>query len=367
MSTFDMISPDDAYAVAPDEIEGVLQRLWRESVGEEIEATVVQVRTLNLLVLIPPTFATPDVLQAIDRITVHHPGRTITMLVRHEPHPPTALVTIACRIGGEGKQACGEQITITCGDDGAPLPSIAASLIAADVPTFLWWLGDLPFRSPLLESLLETSDRIMVDSRTWAAPLSQLHTFAQEINDHPYIAFTDLQWTALTPWRRQTAQCFDMPDAQAHLNRLEQVVIEHGEREGDRLAALLFAGWLGTRLGWSVETHNMRSSTEMQVQARHGSISIKLHQHEQPNSLIAVRLQGAGASFALDLQDSIGCVKTTISLPSGQPIERIARLNTLSLEQVVSEDLAMLGRDIGFEAALQFAARLTSITDPSAG
>jgi glucose-6-phosphate dehydrogenase assembly protein OpcA len=357
MSTFDMtISPDDAYVVTPDEIEGVLQRLWRESVGEEIEATVVQVRTLNLLVLVPPTFATPEVMQAIDRITIRHPGRTITMLVKHEQHSPSAHVTIACRIGGEGKQACGEQITITCGDNGAPLPSIAASLIVADVPAFLWWLGDIPFHGSLLESLLETSDRIMVDSRTWTSPLAQMHSLAQAINEHPYIAFTDLQWTALTPWRRQTAQCFDMPDAQAYLNQLEQVVIEHGSREGDRLAALFFIGWLGTRLGWSVV--DQQQPGEILVQAPHGPVILSLSQVDQANALVAVRLKGQGASFALDLQASIGCVKTTITLPSGRQIERIARLNTLDLEQVVSEDLTMLDRDSGFENALRFAARL---------
>lgn len=358
MSSFDMtISPDDAYVVAPDEIEGVLQRLWRESLGEEIEAAVVQVRTLNLLVLVPPTFATPEVMQAIDRITIHHPGRTITMLVKDEPHPPSAHVTIACRIDGNGKQACGEQITITCGDNGAPLPSIAASLIVADVPTFLWWLGDVPFQGTLLESLLETSDRIMVDSRTWTSPLTQIHSLAQAMSDHPYIAFTDLQWTALTPWRRQTAQCFDMPDAQAYLNRLDQVVIEHGSREGDRLAALFFIGWLGTRLGWSV-ANQLHQGTIM-AQSSHGPVMVKLSQVEQANSLVTVHLKGQGASFALDLQESIGCVKTTIDLPSGHHIERVARLNTLTLEQVVSEDLTMLDRDTGFEVALRFAARLT--------
>jgi glucose-6-phosphate dehydrogenase assembly protein OpcA len=274
-------------------------------------------------------------------------------------------VTIACRIGGEGKQACGEQITLTCGDDGAPLPSIAASLIVADVPAFLWWLGDLPFHGPLLESLLETSDRIMIDSRTWTSPLTQLHSLVQAIDVHPYIAFTDLQWTALTPWRRQTAQCFDMSDAQAYLNRLEQVIIEHGARDGDRLAALLFTGWLGTRLGWSITAHDQTAPGEMVLQAQHGPVVVKLHQVDQPNSLIAVRLQGSGASFALDLQESIGCVKTTITLPSGHSIARIARLNTFTLEQVVSEDLTMLDHDTGFEVALRFAAQLVPATNPA--
>jgi hypothetical protein len=129
---------DETSHVQPHEIEGVLAELWRQMAGEDGEASVMQVRTLNLLIFVPQTHATPAVRRAIESVSLRHPGRTIALIATEGDATPRAHVTIACRVGGDGKQACGEQITITAGDGGAGLPSIAAALLIAGVPDFLW-------------------------------------------------------------------------------------------------------------------------------------------------------------------------------------------------------------------------------------
>ncbi len=354
------ITQDDTYAVPPDEIEQVVQQLWRESQGEEADATVMQVRTLNLLIVVPEDLARPPIFRAIDTVAVQHPGRTIAMVVTEGTEAPRAHVAIACRLGDGGKQVCGEQITITSGEGGAPLPSIAAALLLPGVPTFLWWLGTPAFGSPLFESFVESVDRVVVDSRSWDAPLRVLPQLGEAITRQPYIAFTDLQWTALTPWRRQTTQCFDLPQALPYLERLGAVTIEHGPEESDRIMALLFVGWLATRLGWQPAAPGA-DDDQLVLQSRSGTVAVQFVRTPHAGSLQRVSLTAFPAAFQLSFRPASGCVKTEILLPPNPPIERIARLATLSLEQVLSEDLDMLAHDTGFEEALQFAAQVASM------
>lgn len=356
MSTSEIvIAHDEAGTVAPNKIEGVLQALWRDSIGEEIETSVVQVRTLNLLVFVPQPHAAPDLLRAVETVSVQHPGRTITMLPVEGQQQPSAYAAIACRFGEGGKQFCGEQITITSGEQGAPLPSIAAALLVAGVPTFLWWLGDPPFSGQVFDTFVEGADRVIVDSRTWDVPLRTLRELAAALAQEPASAYTDLQWTALTPWRRLTAQCFDLPDARPHLDRISAVTIEHGAELCDRVAALLFLGWLTSRLGWTVARADGDTLT---LQAASGPVTVTLRSQPGERELRAVHLNSGDARFELVYVPSTSRVQTRIVLPGCVPIERMALLDKLSLEQVVSAELNLLERDPGFEAALQVAAQL---------
>lgn len=342
-----IFAENETGAIKPHEIESVLQTLWRDSAGDEIGAAVIHVRTLNLLVFAPAPHVTPELLRAVETVSIQHPGRTITMLVHESARPPVAQVAIACRLGGSGKQLCGEQITITSGDRGAPLPSIAAALLGAGVPTFLWWLGDPPFDAPLFDSFVESADRVIVDSRTWSRPLATLAALAQAARRRtPIVGYTDLQWTALTSWRRQTAQCFDLPHAQPHLRRLREMTVTHGPDEHDRVAALLFVSWLGSRLGWSVE------------QPPDSPVALTLTSTDGGPGLHAVRLASDEASFELVYEAATSCIKTNINLPNSAPLSHLARLRAATLPEVVGEELNMLDHDPTFEAALQLAATL---------
>lgn len=358
MNTPDLtFSQDETYEVQPNEIESVLQELWRETAGEDEEAAVTQVRTLNLLIFVSAQRLTPELLRAIDIVAVQHPGRIVTMLVTDDEQPPKAQVTIACRLGEGGKQVCGEQITIWSGEGGAPLPNIAASLMIAGVPTFLWWLGDPAFQSPIFHSFAESADRVILDSRTWNAPLTIVPALVSAIDrQDPSVAYTDLQWTALTPWRRLTSQCFDMRDARPQLDQLQQITIAHGPQASDRLAALLLVGWLGSRLGWAVEQH----AEPILMRAADHTVTIQLEQQPTVGSIQRIELVSPAARFSLHCPSDSDCISTTIALPGTPPISRVARLKEQALEQIVSEELNMLEHDQGFEAALRIAAQLDS-------
>ena len=58
----------------------------------------------------------------------------------------------------------------------------------------------------------------------------------------------DLAWLRSTPWRERVAATFDPPPMRRALGAIDKVVVRH--RADSTAAALLFCGWLASRLGW---------------------------------------------------------------------------------------------------------------------
>jgi glucose-6-phosphate dehydrogenase assembly protein OpcA len=217
---------------------------------------------------------------------------------------------------------------------------------------------DPQWDSPVWTALTEIADRVIVDGRTWRAPLAELDRFVAAVTTpQPPIAYTDLLWTALTPWRRFTAQCFDMPTARAQLAHLDRVSVTHGPAESDRLAALLLVGWLGSRLGWTIA-----GNEPLAMQAGSRRIAIDIQTRSDGSGVQQLVLGSHHAEIALHTLSGSSCVQSTIRLPQIAPIERVAAMGTQALEQLVGEELDMLDRDRGFEAALAIAAHLATIS-----
>lgn len=337
-------------------VERTLRQIWHESV--DADGGVVQVRTLNLLVFVPAREFTSDIQNVIDDVSIMHPGRTLTLIASDEAEPTHAQIKLACRLGDGGKQICGEQIMLRSGDGGAPLPSAATSLLLPALPVFIWWIGDPDVDDPIFDALITPADRVIVDSRTWRTPHATLRAFAQIVRQSSRQAFTDLLWTALTPWRGVIAQCFDLPDSQRQLEQLDHITIAHGPTEHDRLEALLLLGWLGSRLGWRVADQ----PAPQLLHADGSAIDIVLQTHQQ-HGLDTVVLQSPTASFRFVQRSQASCIDMQIALRSASPLLRVVHLKPQSLVDLVGEEVMVLEHDQGYEAALQFAAELSHLYD----
>jgi glucose-6-phosphate dehydrogenase assembly protein OpcA len=331
------------------DIEPTLRQMWHDNADDEHPVT--QVRTLNLVVFVPAEQHNASLQRAIDELAVRHPGRTITLIAHAQPQPAYAQVSLACRIGEGDKHICGEHITLHGGDNGAPLPSTAAALLLPSLPTFVWWIGDPPFTDATFSSLIELADRVLVDARTWHEPDATASMLAHVVEHTSRFACTDLLWAALTPWRQSIARCFDLPASQHHLRQLEHITITHGSDAHDRLRARLITGWLGSRLGWQVEANGTLRRADGAL------ITLALRQHNQ-SGLHVVDLRSAGASFSVTQRPQSTCADVEIALPQTTPARWIAPLTQQSLAAYVGEELMLLNRDEGYEAALRFAAQL---------
>jgi glucose-6-phosphate dehydrogenase assembly protein OpcA len=109
------------------------------------------------------------------------------------------------------------------------------------------------FDADLYNLVIEVSDRLLLDSARFREPRDSLAALAGAIEiAHESIAFGDLSWSRLNPWRVLTAELFDPPVDQDMLDSIERVVVEYSRSAGadESVQALLFVGWFASRLGW---------------------------------------------------------------------------------------------------------------------
>lgn len=355
----------------PEEIDRTLVELWREL--EDANEGATQVRMLNLLVYLP-TSPSIEVRTAISAVALQHPGRTITML--QDEGPPHAEATIACRVGGPStgsdRQPCGEQIVLYGSIKGHPLHSLALSLLQAGLPVTLWWHGPVDFDDHVFQQFVTVADRVVLDSRTWTNPLSLLPRLLQTVETSlPHLRFTDLQWVALTQWRRLIAHTFDVPAARKALPAIGEVLIEYGGAQRAHVGALLLAGWLMSRLGWSIEDGAPVDGTaDFVVTLRHGAdgggrrIELTLRHRDAGEGIRAVQLRTTGEEegrIALEVMLDDANVKTSLALPGTMPLTQFSRLHSGEPAQLLSEELGLATSDIVYSAALANAVQLAEL------
>lgn len=114
---------------------------------------------------------------------------------------------------------------------GAILP-----LLRPATKNHVWWATQTPPPPQLLTELGDIADQVIADSLRYALPPSA------------HYALADLSWSRSAAWREAVAQLFDSPDAAQHLPEVTRLTVFTGPRSSH--AALLFAGWVASILGW---------------------------------------------------------------------------------------------------------------------
>lgn len=357
------VLPPSPVELSPEEIERSLGELWHEIEGAQSGAT--QVRMLNLLVYLPEQPAS-DVGTAISNVAVQHPGRTITLIF--DGDPPRAEATIACRVGDGSRQACGEQIILQGSVAGYPLHSLAISLLQPGLPVTVWWHGPVDFEGQLFGEFAKVADRIVLDSRTWPDPLPAITTQIRLVRvNGRLLRFSDLQWVALTPWRRLIAQVFDLPAARKALPSMREIVIDYGGLAQLGTGALLLAGWLMSRLGWEIDGAATRDETGYILPLRHASVSgqagiiLALRRRETEDDISALQMRATGehsGQLTFDITPDDLHIKTSIELTDVHPLIQTTRLRRREPTELLSEELALNTADPVYQAALAAGARL---------
>jgi glucose-6-phosphate dehydrogenase-like protein OpcA len=170
-----------------------------------------------------------------------HPSRTIVLF----PRPSAAerfdaSVEVDCFPAGEGRQVCTETIRLHLDGARALAPaSIVAPLLLPDLPVFLRWRGLPPFGERPFEQLVDTVDRLIVDTTEWPG---LPEPYAQLVEVFERVAVSDIAWARTSRWRPQLASLWpgiaDVRKIKVH---------------GTEAQAQLLAGWLRSRLGRQIE------------------------------------------------------------------------------------------------------------------
>ena len=389
------------------EIEDVLASLWKSSADNVRAGTNARVRTsiLNLVICTPDIETAQRASKILRELSSTQLARvTILILDSREDAPPAinAWVTLRCfSMISDLMRHCFEQTTILAsGSAVRSVANIIQPLLKPDLPVYLWWLGDPPEQNdPTFISLVDISGRIIVDSTSFFKPEQDIATLSAFFHTAPECALSDLNWGRITPWRQLISQFFDVPEYRSYLAGVASIEIEHsvaplatqmrtelGDVSPNPARALLLAGWLKERLGWSLaddspnnycdtdsgtyywsmvrlaNARTTRSLTSTRVKTTPGnkvSISIRprVNAEMRPGSICLVRLvsnlENKQATFTISLDDEMKLFMTSIELSHETRSRRSVSLAAVHNEsELLHDELEILGHDYAFEQTL---------------
>ncbi len=190
-------------------------------------------------------------------ISALNPRRLITLApTLQKEHPLETLVAAYCPLpeDGDGSSACGDVVVLRGDQDSLTGGlEILKDLLLNELPSWLWWNGNLDEAPELLHQLGIPKRRLIIDTAL-GNPLQCLELLRVRISSGQ--AVNDLNWLRLRNWRETLAMVFDPPqrrDALRHVSRLDIDI------EGNHpVQGLLLAAWIADRLDWKLTVANAK-------------------------------------------------------------------------------------------------------------
>lgn len=401
--------------VRMENIEEELALLWKISADNMRIAQNTNVRTsvLNLVICAPDIESAKRASVLLRSLSTTHLARVTILVLDRDTDTPATIntwITLRCfSVISDIMRHCFEQTTLLAtGRAVRSISHILQPLLKPDLPVYLWWVGDPPDNDTIFNSLVQLSDRVIVDSTSFFNPEQDIHTLALLRQAAPDCALSDLNWGRITPWRQLIIQFFDVTEYRPFLAGVTSIEIEHaaaplatptlsesGYVSPNPACALLLAGWLKARLGWSLATNtahdirdtasgtyhwsmehtgSLRSTTPLgSPRARTGKLSYaqtasidirpQVQSHIRPGSICLVRLtsnfEGKQATFTIDREGDPDHVLTSVELSLGvRPQRTVSLASTPSESELLHDELEIMGHDRLFEQTLQEVADL---------
>lgn len=368
-------------AVDLNNVESALRQLWHD---QQQDHGVVRACVVNLVILAGTHNAAEQAGHVIAQVMASHPCRALVLVNDQtaETERLEAWLSAHCQMPKpNGQRVCCEQVTLAAaGAASERLASAVLPLLVPDLPVVLWCMGEPPFGMPVFERLIDVADRLVVDTRAFDDPTFSLNQLAALITaTADRIAVHDLNWAWLTAWQEQLAQIFDSLDTLPYLSGLERIIVQYARPQSsnwsDPEQALLLAGWLLDRTGWSPSTSLARVGTghyrgrlkranrELQVEIMPIDLAITADQHDRAGRLVRIELRGShaqrAATFSIEWAGSEPeALITEIKLQEAPPLTLTRILPRRDLAALIAETLNTFDRDRLFEQALVTAASL---------
>ncbi|MBA2263672.1 MAG: glucose-6-phosphate dehydrogenase assembly protein OpcA [Chloroflexi bacterium] len=340
---------------------------------------------LNLIVTVVDGAAADRVVHTLMGLGVRHPSRAIVLVPEpdSDASPLDARISTHCHDAtGGGDRVCYEEVVLTVrGEAAAHLSGVVAPLLIHDLPTHVWWPGDPPFGDPVFDQLVEMGDRVLFDSADFSHLLSGLRRLGTLRRKS---GVGDLSWERLSWWQELTAQFFDAPRFRRYLPNLSRLRVRYAvapptsrrHDEDDEVApgvaapmaqALLYAGWIATRLGW--RRHRTLEPMKdggfrLRLEGKHEMVDLLLEPMPtdavRPGELLSVRLRSLGetgaSEFIIDRDRDDATVATNCDGMTAL-LRRVAMESPREAE-LLSSQLTMDVVDPVYEDALRAAAIL---------
>ncbi len=255
-----------------DDIEKELARIWAEpnlmldGDGGETSGRHIAARTsvMNLVVVARQPEVGARAAETIARLAGRHPSRTLIVLAADPDGPPwlDAKIQAHCVLPrADAPETCSELIFLTAGGEtGRHLSALVAPLLIHDLPVTVWWPGEPPLGAVPTQSLLDSTDRLVIDASAWSGDaLARLRQLASLYDRFDRLSIRDFALVRQSRWREAIASVFDMPEYLPYLGSIRRMSVgyathdETGAPGSTNLVKPLYhVAWLGSRLGMRV-------------------------------------------------------------------------------------------------------------------
>jgi glucose-6-phosphate dehydrogenase assembly protein OpcA len=283
---------------SPGHIEAALREMIGRR-GEDDERSFVPARVMNLVAIVDAEFR-GEIENRLQRVGRFHPSRLVLCSVR-DGHDGT--IDAWAGVGTEDAEAqpghiavAHERVELTVGPaQVAKLDTIVDPLLVPDLTTMVWAPHG---HDDGVDALRRLSQIVLIDSLD-APDASEALARAADLADDLYVV--DLAWLRSTPWRERVAGVFDPPDMRGQLAGVSSITVRH--REDSLASALLFCGWLSSRLGWKPgRLASARGAMTGHARGRRAEVKIRLEPVDMnPPGLDGVTIEMAsGAAVSLD-------------------------------------------------------------------
>ena len=280
----------------PAKIEAALRRIVTEH--HHSDHPFVPARVLNVVAIVDAEFR-GEIENRFERVGRYHPSRLVLCCVEpgreeldawagvgtEDAHPVPGHIAVAR-----------ERVEIEIGPRHLPkLDTIVDPLLVSDLATMVWSPHG---HDEAIDALRRLAQIVLVDTQD-EPDVARSLARVEDLSEHAYVV--DLAWLRSTPWRERVAAAFDPPHLRTSLGNVAAVTVRH--REDSLAAAMLFCGWLSSRLGWKPGPLS-RSDVGMtgHARARRQEVKIRLEpMHQDAPGLAGVTIETAsGEAVSLD-------------------------------------------------------------------
>jgi len=351
-----------------------IEQLWQQVTSDTTDTCAVKTQAFNLVAYASNETLLRRLVTSLTEVSKRQPSRTVIVLA-DRLRPESAIdaeVSIDCSdLAAAG--LCQENVKIIAHGRAADhVESVVAPLLLKQLPTYLWWPGQLPLGHRAFHALLSVANQLIIDSADFASPgdgyasVGRLAAATQGVND--------LNWARLAPWRETIALFFDGPGVRDYVNGIQSMEIVFGRGEADFVSAtastLLLLGWMACRLGWETETSLEGLATKdvtLSVLAGERLIPIQLKLADRgaaaAGRLVHVSIEAElgsrpPASFSIDRSDDLEYVTITTAVEGEQDVCSALPLHRKTDEEHLADELSLAGHDTLYEQVVQFAARM---------
>ncbi|MEM7726979.1 MAG: glucose-6-phosphate dehydrogenase assembly protein OpcA [Cyanobacteria bacterium P01_A01_bin.45] len=312
-----------------------------------------------------------------DEIALRNPCRIITLLpTAGEDTGVKAQVSAYCPIQKQSSSTlvCCEYITLT-GTTSAleRVGGMIQELLIGGLPKFLWWKATPDSSNPLFKRLATVCDNAIVDSCNFNNPESDLLSL-QKLTETD-IPLADLNWRRISAWQELTAEAYDPPARRNVLTEVDRVNIDY--EKGNSAQALLFLGWLASRLKWSpisyereVDDYDITrvkfmGENQQQVEAELAGVPVA-DVGDIVGDLIAMRLSSTNPQVScgtLICSETGGCMRmeTQGAAQSTGVFRQVSSLSEQKAESLLSQQVQRWGHEALFEESLAVATKILEL------